>query len=597
MTTATDYYLELLEDAEDQQEFWAEVQLIAGTEWQFGTEPPEWLVEAAHDCLMETFQEDYWLNIPQAIRNDIQAKLRAGVEQGHSIRDIATEIMENDGYSRQRATNVARTEMNEAMNRGHEAGIQQIEEETGIEIGKEWGSVFGPTSRETHKAMDGKQTVTATGLFDFESDDGEVYEVRVPGDRVLPARERCNCQCFVLSAIVMSELDEEKAVKHLPGQHDQTTHGRGGSRLVEAGEAGESAVNAQEAPGTTVVDLDPIDPAVKALDLRGLSRTITMPGAYSTILGPVKRALDLEGDGHERFHVIEKGALTAGARAESRDNHSITLGDELAAGYDAAMAKPISEWTEEDARNVSAVFHEVIHGLGARGYHTESYGAEFIEEGATETLARAMTCKTMIEGGASKEVIRKVQRVGAYNPDVEMFGEIARQAGMTPESLAKKIKMTDDRSRFKVIAEALGGVQNNHTTDVAIGAMTMIQSVAQLNRMVGGYDEIQPYVKKMLDVHVTAFRKLAQIPEAHAKEMVEAISDAGEGHIYFSDTYDAMKKTREVLKQARSDLRGSLKEPVTDWEKTRVAKLQRIVKLWSPIFRDKDIKEAFYIKR
>lgn len=158
----------------------------------FPTEAPDWLVEAAQDFILEVFQEDYWLRIPEHTRDDIELTLYNAIADGRSIRDIASEIQDRHGaqYTRARATMVARTEMTGAMNAGH---TEAIREAYGgipdIQPAKEWLSVHSLTTREEHSEADG-QIVPL-------DDDFEVGGERCafPGDARLSAAMRINCMC------------------------------------------------------------------------------------------------------------------------------------------------------------------------------------------------------------------------------------------------------------------------------------------------------------------------------------------------------------------------------------------------------------------
>ena len=178
----------------------------AEEEIDFPTEMPEWLEEAALDFISRTFEEDYWLRIPETTRDDIEYTLEQGIEDGLSIREIAARIQEDHGgaYSKSRATMVARTEMTGAMNAGHTEGIRQAYEGTGVEPAKEWLSVMGTTTRDTHADADGQQRPV-----DEDFDIGG-HAAAFPGDARLPAGERCNCQCTVLSAFVGEGLSDDE---------------------------------------------------------------------------------------------------------------------------------------------------------------------------------------------------------------------------------------------------------------------------------------------------------------------------------------------------------------------------------------------------
>ncbi len=175
-----------------------------GLDWSdYPTEPPAWLIEAANESITEAFQQDYWQEIIETTGGDVETRIRRGIEDGLSIRDLAASITElnRSGYPKVRATRIARTESTQALSAGHAAGITQTAEETGLPMGLEWLSVFGSTSREDHMQADGQQ-VPVDGEFDIGGE-----KARWPGDHRLSAKQRIACQCSLLSTAITGELE------------------------------------------------------------------------------------------------------------------------------------------------------------------------------------------------------------------------------------------------------------------------------------------------------------------------------------------------------------------------------------------------------
>jgi phage portal protein BeeE len=174
---------------------------------------PDWLLDAAREYLSEAFDQDYWTEIHATTYRDVLGDVTAGIEEGWPIVDVARAIQDDMGadYALWRAMRIARTETPDALNAGHSAGIRELEEETGLPIGKEWVSVLGNTTRADHAAMDGQQTDGAEGLF-------ELAGIRIPWPAhfSLPPGQRCNCQCTVISAVVMNELVEQTPPPQTP---------------------------------------------------------------------------------------------------------------------------------------------------------------------------------------------------------------------------------------------------------------------------------------------------------------------------------------------------------------------------------------------
>ena len=184
-TSASEYALLLAE------EFGIDLDDIA-------TELPEWFLQAAYERLSETFEQEYWAGMNDTPKDQIEGALQAGVRDGLSTREVAKligeEAPERAGW---RATNAARTETGNMLNAGHHAGIEQLQEDTGLKMGTEWLSVCGSTSREEHCALDG-----TTAPLDETFNVGG-YEARWPGDESLPPEQRCNC--FPAGALVLAD--------------------------------------------------------------------------------------------------------------------------------------------------------------------------------------------------------------------------------------------------------------------------------------------------------------------------------------------------------------------------------------------------------
>ena len=182
------------------------LQLLGVTDigdW-FSFEVPKWLSDAAMTQVANSFDQPYWAGVIDTTRNDLTKVFDRGITQGLSIREMSSQIMSTMGadYSRMRATRVARTEMTDAMNFGHTEGIKQLNKDVPeIEMGKEWLSVFAGTSRSAHMANDGV-TVPVEGSFTLNG-----VSCNHPGDQSLPAGDRCNCMCTILSSFITEEMN------------------------------------------------------------------------------------------------------------------------------------------------------------------------------------------------------------------------------------------------------------------------------------------------------------------------------------------------------------------------------------------------------
>lgn len=164
------------------------------------TEIPKWLSDAIHRGLDRTFKHSYWNDINRKTSDDLQSLIANGLDNGMSTRELAKAIEAvAPEYSTWRAMRVARTETTSAMSYAQTEAMKEASAEIGSPIGKEWVSVLGNTTRETHAEADG-QIVGVDEKFTVGG-----YECEYPGDPVLPADERVNCQCGLVSSLIMED--------------------------------------------------------------------------------------------------------------------------------------------------------------------------------------------------------------------------------------------------------------------------------------------------------------------------------------------------------------------------------------------------------
>jgi hypothetical protein len=155
--------------------------------------PPETLA-GLRRALSELEQQDYW----RAIQDETEAQLTKiisdAIEERLGTYAIGMRIREHLGgiAANKRAQKIARTESTGAMNSGHMAFAEELIAD-GIVTGKEWSSILDNDCRESHAALNGK-VVPARGMFIVGSSPAPH-----PGHWSLPARERVNCRCVVLS--------------------------------------------------------------------------------------------------------------------------------------------------------------------------------------------------------------------------------------------------------------------------------------------------------------------------------------------------------------------------------------------------------------
>jgi len=190
-TTASEWLAEHPEDVG------ALTEMLAGLDGfpiQVWTEMPEDMKRIIAEQLVESFAQPYWDDISAVTAGHAEEYLVKGLQEGWSIRRIASTMAESfqggtSKYAMMRATRIARTESGHALNAARKAPIDQLMAELGPQVPMQpvWLSVLGNTTRDSHANLDG---VPAD-----ENGEWELGGVKIPwpGHISLPASERCNC--------------------------------------------------------------------------------------------------------------------------------------------------------------------------------------------------------------------------------------------------------------------------------------------------------------------------------------------------------------------------------------------------------------------
>ena len=166
---------------------------------------PQWMKDKIQDRLNEIFVQDYWTHLNDTTLGDIEEFLRVGLRDGWSIdrmaREMAPELIEEGQYALKRGRTIARTESAYVLNSARNDAIDELISDVGdvVPMGKEWMSVLGNTTRDTHADLDGVPA-DKEGMWTLAG-----YRVRVPGDIVLPPGERCNCRCSILTSYGLTD--------------------------------------------------------------------------------------------------------------------------------------------------------------------------------------------------------------------------------------------------------------------------------------------------------------------------------------------------------------------------------------------------------
>jgi uncharacterized protein with gpF-like domain len=155
--------------------------------------------------LDRAFRQNYWEKIQDDQRDAIQGAIREALDSGEygegPLSKVIRDVTDGD-VSRTRAATIARTECGGALNAGHAAAMEQLEQ-AGAVTGREWITVGDKDVRETHAELNGTQVGAGE---DFEVGDGHAP---FPGHWSLPPEERVNCRCTIL-AVGLDEGNEER---------------------------------------------------------------------------------------------------------------------------------------------------------------------------------------------------------------------------------------------------------------------------------------------------------------------------------------------------------------------------------------------------
>jgi hypothetical protein len=163
------------------------------------------------------------VGIGDAIWSVARDELITGMKLGESVPKLRDRLRASIGFSQQRATTIARTEIISASNAGAITGMRAL----GMTATKEWISTTrrqdlpGPwRTRESHRLADG-QTVLLGEKFIIGG-----VPLDFPGDPTGPPDEIINCRCSLSFEVLDAQLVADAF--HLPGQHNQKDHGHPG---------------------------------------------------------------------------------------------------------------------------------------------------------------------------------------------------------------------------------------------------------------------------------------------------------------------------------------------------------------------------------
>lgn len=189
---------------------------------------PDWeLPNRGGDLPFESLRhaENHMIGLSTELWENARAALTEGFEAGESVQQLAVRVRGAVDVTEARARAAARTELARAAN----AGTYDTIVAAGFTGRKEWVATEDSRTRPDHREADG-QRVPIGGMFTVGGN-----LARYPADRMLPPNESVNCRC-----VAVYDVDDEAIVAslqqfHLPGKHDQKSHG---NRTKKTGPAG-----------------------------------------------------------------------------------------------------------------------------------------------------------------------------------------------------------------------------------------------------------------------------------------------------------------------------------------------------------------------
>ncbi|WP_425397302.1 phage minor head protein [Aeoliella sp.] len=194
MIGATDQ-LRLIQDASEPRKGVDDVVYQQAVE-EFIESIPQPVRDRIRVAVDEAFEQDYWRDITASIGKDLRAIIQQAHDEGDPNSRIAATIKRELGgtMARRRALRISRTETTNAMNSGHDAVYQQLEQDGSIR-GKQWLAIADDDVRQTHIDNDGV-VVRAAESFQVGG-----YSAPWPGHWSLPAQERVHCRCTTIGVL------------------------------------------------------------------------------------------------------------------------------------------------------------------------------------------------------------------------------------------------------------------------------------------------------------------------------------------------------------------------------------------------------------
>lgn len=129
-----------------------------------------------------------------------RAALLDGMQQGEGVAELRERVLESATVSARRATTIARTEVNSAMNNG---AYEQMKA-TGLPTIKEWIATNDSRTRESHEKVDGEEIAGDAKFVVGGSPMDHPHDLTAPPD------ETINCRCTLAWEVDFDAIDEDE---------------------------------------------------------------------------------------------------------------------------------------------------------------------------------------------------------------------------------------------------------------------------------------------------------------------------------------------------------------------------------------------------
>lgn len=192
-------------------------------------------------------------NIGDHVWYTARGEMITGMQLGEGVAELRARVVASASVSVPRATTIARTEVNSAMNNGAYEQMKALD----VPTIKEWIATDDARTRESHEEVDGEE-IAGDAKFMVGG-----FPMDHPHDPAGPPGETINCRCTLAWEIADDEDDYEDALA-AAGDFDESKHKRDGKGRFAKKPGGGSApkgkklkvthmlVHKKHAPGTII---------------------------------------------------------------------------------------------------------------------------------------------------------------------------------------------------------------------------------------------------------------------------------------------------------------------------------------------------------